>query len=89
MVPTKDEFLALVQSAPFFERLGSAAPGDGWIALSSLAGWGDPANASDADSRIADEMDRLPTSRDQDDPFYPGGVDRMAESRAELEPVES
>ncbi len=53
-------------------------PADRVIVLSNLAPWGDEENASEVDLRIADEMSWLPTTRDQEDPFYLGGIDSIA-----------
>jgi hypothetical protein len=86
---TKDQFSALIQSAPFFENVGTASSDNGTVALSSLAPWGDQANALEKDSRIADEMDWLPTVRDQADPFYPNGVESEASSEDALTAAKS
>ena len=86
---TRELFLALVPTIPFFGNVGNAASENGTIALSSLAPWGDEINASKDDIRIADEMSWLPTTRDQGDPFYAEGVDSLAASQEELKSAKS
>lgn len=83
------QFLVLIHHAPFFEHIGKAASDDRVHALTNLAPWGDESNVSDADNRIAEEMDWLPTARDQDDPFYPGGVESRALSEDALNVAKS
>lgn len=86
---TKDQFLALIQITRFFENVGRASSNNGVVALSSLAPWGDEANASEKDNFIADEMDWLPTARDQTDPFYPNGVESVASNEDALKAAKS
>lgn len=81
--------MALIQSAHFFKNVGTAKSFSGALALSSLAPWGDEANASDKDNRIADEMEWLPTTQDQADPFYPSGLESQAGSEDELKAAKS
>lgn len=86
---TKEQFITLIANTDFFKNVGNASPGNSVIVLSSLAPWGNETNASESDIRIADQMDWLPTTREQSDPFYPYGLDSEATSEDVLIAIKS
>ena len=77
---TVEELESLLQEASWFEHLSEPlAEGQAFILIPSLAPWANQPTGDDQLERIADQMDWLPSSRDQDDPIHGRSLEERAE----------
>ena len=67
---TLEELETLVQHTQWFEHLGEPLTIGGFVQIRSLAPWENLRTGDDKLEKIADQMDWLPSSGDQDDPIY-------------------
>ena len=75
MILTIDELIETLKQARWFESLGRFPREPGYIGIRSLAAWADPPVGATAEElRISEQMDWLPTTFDQNDPFGSGAV---------------
>ena len=76
---TIDELRKHIDAAAWFTRLGSFVPGEGQIAIKSLAAWESDEPIADAQAeKIAEEMEWLPSAIDQPDPIYGNALEARA-----------
>jgi hypothetical protein len=74
-----------IAQIPWFQRLGEPLEEPGIATLANLEPWANAANAADADEdrathALADAMDWLPTTRDQEDPIHGRSLEEKAKA---------
>ncbi|REK17190.1 MAG: hypothetical protein DWQ37_06895 [Planctomycetota bacterium] len=73
---TLEELQELVKNAAWFSRIGIQEVDAGYVQISSLDPWaGGPSR-----EQVADEMDWLPSSRDQVDPIHAQSLEQKAQA---------
>jgi hypothetical protein len=78
---TIDGLKKAIAQTSFFSNLGTHKGDEHSVALSSLSPWGGEALASVEDSRIAEELEWLPSGPLDKDPFYGDELDAMLIAR--------
>lgn len=76
---TLEELCALAKQATWFSKLGEPDVGSEYVRIPMLAPWANQQTGDVALEQIADQMDWLPSSREQDDPIH----GRFLEQRSE------
>lgn len=76
---TLDDLDFLLRTTRWFEHLGEPLADARFMQISSLAPWGSSAAADATLDEIADQMQWLPSSRDEDDPFHGRELEVQAE----------
>jgi hypothetical protein len=82
---TLEELTTLIKDAPWFQRLTERDIGDVYVQISSLAPRANVPTGDEALERLADQMDWLPSSRDQADPIHGQSLEQRAESLGKKE----
>ena len=77
---TLDALKSMISGAQWFERLGEPGVDRHFVQVATLAPWANLPTGDESLERIANQMDWLPSSRDQDDPIH----GRSLEERAEM-----
>src|SRR5262249_35477130 len=77
---TLDDLNALVRDTAWFSRLAEPDVENIYIRIPTLAPWGNEPTGDEALERIADQMEWLPSSRDQDDPIHGHSLEKRAEA---------
>jgi hypothetical protein len=77
---TIDDLDCLVKETMWFSRLGEPDVENACIRISTLAPWANQPTGDEALERVADQMDWLPSSRDQDDPIHGHSLEQRAEA---------
>lgn len=67
---TIEELQLLIENTVWFEHLAEPATPNGFVHIASLNPWANIPTGDDRLEEIADQMDWLPSSRDQDDPIH-------------------
>ncbi len=76
---TLDELIALIKETDWFSRLGDPDVENVYIRISTLAPWANEPTGDEELERTADQMEWLPSSRDQDDPIRGRSLEQRAE----------
>lgn len=85
---TLEELYDLIGSARWFSELGRFEPSSGFVAIRSLEPWAYPDRPLDEQTqRIADAMDWLPTSRDQEDPIHGENLKKLTVSNSQADAI--
>lgn len=76
---TIEELESLLNNAAWFEHLTEPMAIDGFVSIPSLDPWAQIPTGDERLERIADQMDWLPSSRDQDDPIHGKSLEERSE----------
>lgn len=76
---TLSELMAMLDEMPWFKRLAEPGADDRCLYIASLSPWADEPTSDETLERIADHMDWLPSSREQDDPIHGRLLEGLAE----------
>lgn len=83
---TIEELELLLQNTSWFEHLGEHMEEDQkFVRIRSLAPWGSSPTEDERLEEVADQMDWLPSSRDQDDPIHGRSLEECAEQLGKKE----
>jgi hypothetical protein len=75
---TFDDLKLMIDEAKWFERLGEPGLDGRFVQIASLAPWANVPSGDEGLERIADEMEWLPSSRNQDDPIHGRSLEELA-----------
>lgn len=78
---TLEELETLIQTARWFEHLGEPLANEGIVQIPTLAPWASLPTDNDELERVADQMEWLPSSRDQDDPIHGTSMEERSAQR--------
>jgi hypothetical protein len=77
---TLSELNLLIVTTEWFSRLGEPCPEDAYVHISTLAPWANqPTNDKEVEE-VADKMEWLPSSPEQDDPIHGGSLEERVQA---------
>lgn len=77
---TLEELSALAMEAPWFSKLGEPDVASEYVRIPTLAAWANQQAGNESLEQIADQMDWLPSSREQDDPIHGRSLEERSEA---------
>lgn len=77
---TLAELSALAMEAPWFSNLGEPDVDSEYVRIPTLAPWANEQTGNESLEQIADQMDWLPSSREQDDPIHGRSLEERSEA---------
>jgi hypothetical protein len=84
---TIEDLRSIISSAAWFSRLGEADIQDGFVRIPSLEAWADGPVQDVALKQIANEMEWLPSSNDQDDPIHGSSLEQLAKASGKKQEI--
>lgn len=75
-----EDLVTILEESIWFERVGQGNIQGSFVKIATLAPWGQEASNNRDAERVADQMNWLPSSRDQNDPIHGRSLEIRAEA---------